>query len=101
MLLWAQTAYIESAFLVLQGPLEVMGESIQSKAFFKISLIYFLASSVKYCLLWTLKSSSTKVDNRVRGPASSFSNVFQMSGVAWEIKCMANSNLPSADSGSG
>lgn len=34
MLLWAQTASTESAFLVLQGPLEVMGESVQSKAFF-------------------------------------------------------------------
>ena len=68
---------------------------------FLISLISILASSVKYCLLLTLKYSSTKVDNGVRAPASSFCNIFQMSGVAWEIKCMATSDLPSADSGSG
>ena len=79
------------AFSALQTPLEVVGESEQSRSvgffgFVFISLLSLLASSVKSWLLQTLKASSTKVDNGVWGLALRFRSFLWMSGVAWLIK---------------
>lgn len=63
-----------------------------------ISLLSLLASSVKSWLLQTLKASSTKVDSRAWGSASSFYKLFQISGGAWVIRCMVNSDLFSVNS---
>lgn len=64
-----------------------------------ISLLSLLAFSTKSWLLQTLKASSTKVDNWVCDPASSFCNFLQVAGVALVVKFMANSVLLSAGSG--
>lgn len=56
---------VRPAILALQGPLEVVGESEQSRSvgfLVFVSLLSLLAFSIKSWLLQTLKASSTKVD---------------------------------------
>lgn len=93
---------VSLAFSALQGLLEVMRESERPEAEFPFlaSCPSWPPSPLKSQLVQTLKASSAKVDSGAWGPASSFCNSLQVSGIGWVIERMASGVLPSADSGS-